>query len=285
MDDSEHDDTYEDAEGSGDEQQPAKTRKTAGGRVVIKSKVGETYKALNELYCVLLGAESIDADMLRDEVTPLVMGVLRNNADPNAVRAANELAVVPFGADTKGMIQGSSESIHTLITISHPSQIVMAALGHVTKDGTVSVLGATIVAETYAAAAARAMAAVGRVEETKRPAKVAGTYIIVRGIGAIDDTNLDAHADAMQAAFGAATTSVMRENVRDEADGTIINDTSTGGLRFHVALDRHQIEVPEKFTYQVGCRPRTARSASASSTGTSTSSCATTTTSGAAGAS
>eukprot|EP00966_Prymnesium_polylepis_P310698 7178457-Prymnesium_polylepis.1 len=36
MADSEHDDTYEDAERSEDEQ-PEKTRKTAGGRVVIKS--------------------------------------------------------------------------------------------------------------------------------------------------------------------------------------------------------------------------------------------------------
>eukprot|EP00966_Prymnesium_polylepis_P020211 465865-Prymnesium_polylepis.1 len=85
----------------------------------------------------------------------------------------------------------------------------------------------------------------------------------------------------MQAAFGATTTSVMRENVRDESDGHIIRDTSTGGLRVHVVLDRHEIKVPDKFTY-TRCRPRTARRASASSTATSTSSCATTTTSGAA---
>eukprot|EP00966_Prymnesium_polylepis_P102782 2381371-Prymnesium_polylepis.1 len=27
----------------------------------------------------------------------------------------------------------------------------------------------------------------------------------------------------------------------------VIDDTSSGGLRFHVALDRHEIEVPDKF--------------------------------------
>ena len=61
----------------------------------------------------------------------------------------------------------------------------------------------------------------------------------------------------MQAAFGATTTSVMRENVRDETDGSIISDTSTGGLRFHVALDRHEIEVPDKFTYTVTAKDGT----------------------------
>ena len=188
------------------------------------------------------------------------MDALRSNGtDPNIIRAANELSVVPFGADTQGMIQGQSESIHTLITISHTNQVVMAALGHVTKDGAVSVLGSVIVCESYVSATARAMTMVGRVEETKRTAKAAGTYIIVRGVGAIDDTNLDAHADAMQAAFGATTTSVMRENVRDETDGSIVSDTSTGGLRFHVALDRHEIEVPDKFTYTVTAKDGTPR--------------------------
>ena len=38
----------------------------------------------------------------------------------------------------------------------------MAAVEHVTKDGGVSVLGATIVAEPYVAAAARAQASFGR---------------------------------------------------------------------------------------------------------------------------
>eukprot|EP00966_Prymnesium_polylepis_P071737 1666206-Prymnesium_polylepis.1 len=90
----------------------------------------------------------------------------------------------------------------------------------------------------------------GRAEETKRERRKAGTYVSVRGIGAIDDTNIDAHAEAMQAAFGATTTSVMRENVRDEDNGHFVSDTSSGGLRFHVALDRHEIEVPDKFTYQ-----------------------------------
>ena len=45
MDDSsEHDEKFEDAEDSGDDgqiEQPKKTRKTASGRVIIKSKEGE----------------------------------------------------------------------------------------------------------------------------------------------------------------------------------------------------------------------------------------------------
>ena len=59
-----------------------------------------------------------------------------------------------------------------------------------TKDGAVSVLGSVIVCESYISATARAMTMVGRIEETKRPSKVAGTYVIVRGIGAIDDTTI-----------------------------------------------------------------------------------------------
>ena len=90
MDDSEHDETFEDAEGSGDDEQPKKTRKTAGGRVIIKSKEGESYKTLSELFCVLTGVDSMDADMLRDDLTPMVMGALRSNGtDPDAIRAAS----------------------------------------------------------------------------------------------------------------------------------------------------------------------------------------------------
>eukprot|EP00966_Prymnesium_polylepis_P084782 1962552-Prymnesium_polylepis.2 len=63
----------------------------------------------------------------------------------------------------------------------------------------------------------------------------------------------------MAAAFNATTTSVIRENVRDESDGHIIGDTSSGGIRFHVALDRHEIEVPDQFTYQVLTKDGTPR--------------------------
>ena len=85
-----------------------------------------------------------------------------------------------------------------------------------------------------------------------------------------------------------SVTSVMRENVLDEGDGHVIDDTSSGGLRFHVALDRHEIEVPAKFSYHVTSTrdgQGGGRHASASSTASSTSSCPTTTTSAAAGAS
>eukprot|EP00966_Prymnesium_polylepis_P254987 5891661-Prymnesium_polylepis.1 len=46
MADSEQDDMYEDAVGSGDEEQRVKTRKTASGRVLIHSKEGTTFKHL-----------------------------------------------------------------------------------------------------------------------------------------------------------------------------------------------------------------------------------------------
>eukprot|EP00966_Prymnesium_polylepis_P007474 171802-Prymnesium_polylepis.1 len=50
----------------------------------------------------------------------------------------------------------------------------------------------------------------------------------------------------------------MRENARDESDHVIV-DTSSGGIRFHVALDRHEIEVPERYTYQVAAKDGTPR--------------------------
>ena len=60
---------------------------------------------------MLHGADTIDANMLRDALTPIVMGALRaNGTESNAIRAANELAVVPFGADTKAMIQGKARA-------------------------------------------------------------------------------------------------------------------------------------------------------------------------------
>ena len=40
---------YEDAQDSGDEQPQEATRKTAGGRVIIKSKEGDKYKEHHEL--------------------------------------------------------------------------------------------------------------------------------------------------------------------------------------------------------------------------------------------
>eukprot|EP00966_Prymnesium_polylepis_P084781 1962552-Prymnesium_polylepis.1 len=45
------------------------------------------------------------------------------------------------------MIQGQRGSIDTLLTVSHTSPVVMAAVEHVTKDGGVSVIGVTIIAE------------------------------------------------------------------------------------------------------------------------------------------
>eukprot|EP00966_Prymnesium_polylepis_P022528 518366-Prymnesium_polylepis.1 len=193
MADSEHDEMYEDAELG--QRGRAAEEDAQDSRRARRDQVQGGF------------ADSMDADMLRDDLIPLVMGALRaSGADSAAIRATNELSVVPFGVDTKGMIEGQGGSIHTLITVSHPNQTAVAALGHVTKDGGVSVLGATIIAESYISATARAMATFGRAEERKHEQKKAGTYVIVRGIGAIDDTNLDAHADAMAAFFGAIAT-------------------------------------------------------------------------------
>ena len=64
MADSEHDEMFEDAEDSGDDQPRAKTRKTASGRVLIHSKEGDSFKKLNSTYAVLLGGEVVDRTML-----------------------------------------------------------------------------------------------------------------------------------------------------------------------------------------------------------------------------
>eukprot|EP00966_Prymnesium_polylepis_P288047 6653115-Prymnesium_polylepis.1 len=164
MADSEHDEMYEDAKGSEDKR-PKKTRKTAGGRVVIKSKEGAVVRAERR---------RLDGRG-RAARRPDPAGDGRaSGADSDAIRATNELSIVPFGVDTNGMIEGQGGSIHTLITVSHPNQTAMAALGHVTKDGGVSVLDATIIAESYISATARAMAIFGRAEERKHEQKKAG---------------------------------------------------------------------------------------------------------------
>jgi|EP00966_Prymnesium_polylepis_P282246 hypothetical protein len=64
MADSEHDEMYEDAEDSGDEQQRVKTRKSASGRVLIHSKEGTSFKHLKSTYAVLLGGDVVDRTML-----------------------------------------------------------------------------------------------------------------------------------------------------------------------------------------------------------------------------
>jgi hypothetical protein len=62
MADTEDDEEFQDVSGGEDDEQPKKTRKTAGGRVIIESKEGESYQALHEMYCVLHGADPIDAE-------------------------------------------------------------------------------------------------------------------------------------------------------------------------------------------------------------------------------
>eukprot|EP00966_Prymnesium_polylepis_P303654 7014428-Prymnesium_polylepis.1 len=73
MADSEHDETFEDAESSGDEQQRTKTRKTASGWVLIHSKEGTTFKHLKSTYAVLLGGEVVDRAMLLEFLMERVM--------------------------------------------------------------------------------------------------------------------------------------------------------------------------------------------------------------------
>eukprot|EP00966_Prymnesium_polylepis_P064336 1491769-Prymnesium_polylepis.1 len=59
MADSEHDETFEDAEGSEDEQ-PKKTRKTAGGRVIIRStrRANPTRTCMSSTACYRAATQS-----------------------------------------------------------------------------------------------------------------------------------------------------------------------------------------------------------------------------------
>ena len=106
MADSEHDDMYEDAEDSGDEQQRVKTRNTASGRVLIHSKEGTNFQRLNSTYAVLLGGEIVDRAMLLEFLTERVMPALQGGND-DAQRAAAELQTDPIGLSVDGMVKGT----------------------------------------------------------------------------------------------------------------------------------------------------------------------------------
>eukprot|EP00966_Prymnesium_polylepis_P220672 5104179-Prymnesium_polylepis.1 len=63
----------------------------------------------------------------------------------------------------------------------------------------------------------------------------------VRGLGAVDDTNIDAYGDAFAACFGAPVTTLVRENATTES-GQFAEDTSSGGIKFHLKLNPEQLQ-------------------------------------------
>jgi hypothetical protein len=73
-----------------DDEQPAKTRKTASGRVLIHSKDAIAFKHLKSTYAVLLGGEVVDRVMLLEFLMECGMPALQAGND-DAVIAANEL--------------------------------------------------------------------------------------------------------------------------------------------------------------------------------------------------
>eukprot|EP00966_Prymnesium_polylepis_P074853 1736449-Prymnesium_polylepis.1 len=66
----------------------------------------------------------------------------------------------------------------------------------------------------------------------------------VRGLGAIDDTNIDAYGDAFAACFGAPVTTLMRENATT-ATGQFAVNTSSGGIKFHLKMKPEELQVPD----------------------------------------
>ena len=96
----------------------------------------------------------------------------------------------------------------------------------------------------------RAAAHAGRSVKLEHSKKEEGILITVRGLGAIDDTNIDAYGDAFAACFGAPVTTLMRENAITES-GTFAENTSSGGLKFHVNLKPQMLQVPDLFTFNI----------------------------------
>eukprot|EP00966_Prymnesium_polylepis_P126372 2922509-Prymnesium_polylepis.1 len=244
MADSEHDDMYEDAVDSGDEQPAAKTRKTASGRVLIHSKEGTAFKHLKSTYAVLLGGEVVDRAMLLEFMMERVLPALQAGND-DAQRAAAELQTDPIGLSVDGMVQGMANAVggtvHTQIVASHSNPLIVSAVEHVTRDGGFSPLGAVLIFETYDAMKQRAAAHAGRAIKAAHQAKEAGILVTVRGLGAIDDTNIDAYGDAFSACFGAPVTTLMRENVITET-GQYAENTSSGGIKFHLQLKPEELQ-------------------------------------------
>eukprot|EP00966_Prymnesium_polylepis_P169602 3921578-Prymnesium_polylepis.1 len=63
----------------------------------------------------------------------------------------------------------------------------------------------------------RAAAHAGRFVKLEHSKKEEGILNTVRGLGAIDETNIDAYGDAFAACFGAHVTTLMRENAITES--------------------------------------------------------------------
>eukprot|EP00966_Prymnesium_polylepis_P093162 2157016-Prymnesium_polylepis.1 len=182
MADSEHGETFEDAEDSGDEQQRVKTRKTASGPVLIHSKEGTTFKDLKSTYAVLLGGEIRDAGA----------------ADGQRRRGARgeRAAVRPDRPERgrHGAGQGERRGRHR----PHPDCCVPLQPGrhlgdrvYVTQDVGFCPLGTVLIFESFDGMRRRAAANAGRSIKVEHVKKEECVLVTVWGLGAIDDTNID----------------------------------------------------------------------------------------------
>eukprot|EP00966_Prymnesium_polylepis_P275317 6361133-Prymnesium_polylepis.1 len=147
------------------------------------------------------------------------MPALQSGND-DAQRAAAELQTDPIGLSVDGMVNGMMNAVgsrvHTQIVASHTNPVIVGAIEHVTQDGSFCPLGAVLVFESYIAMTQRAASAAGRAVKTAHQAKEKGVLVTVRGLGAIDGTNIDAYGDAFTACFGVPVTTLMRENAITE---------------------------------------------------------------------
>eukprot|EP00966_Prymnesium_polylepis_P120734 2789837-Prymnesium_polylepis.1 len=253
MADSEHDDMFEDAEGSGDDLPRAKTRKTASGRVLIHSKEGDSFSRLNSTYAVLLGGEVVDRAMLLEFLMERIVPALQTGDDV-AQRAAAGLQTEPIGLSVDGMVKGRENAVgatvHSQIVASHPNPVVIMAIEHVTGDGSFTPIGHTLVFESYTRMTQRAAGSAGRSVQVEHAKREEGILMTVRGLGAIDDTNIDAYGDAFAACFGASVTTLMRENAVTES-GQFAENSSTGGVKFHLAIKPELLQVPDMLSFNM----------------------------------
>ena len=149
---------------------------------------------------MLLGGDVVDRAMLLEFLMERVMPTLQAGND-DAQRAANELQSDPMGLSVDGMVQGKANAVgstvHTQIVASHSNPVVVSATEYVTQDGTFSPLGTVLIFEAYDGMRRRAAANAGRSVKVEH-SKQEGVLVTVRGLGAVDDTNIDAYPAALQ---------------------------------------------------------------------------------------
>jgi hypothetical protein len=146
---------------------------------------------------VLLGGEIVDRAMLLEFMMERVVPLLQGGND-DAQLAAAELQTDPIGLSVDGMVKGRTMPWARPSTrrSSRPTQPRSSfAIEHVTQDGTSARSAPSSIFESYDGMRRRAAAAAGRSVKVEH-AKKEGILMTVRGLGAIDDTNIDAYGDA-----------------------------------------------------------------------------------------